>query len=64
MRMSALAFKVIAQEFLQFLDFIVAGLQAQVPGQNQVKVHKDVMSAASGPKLVDVNPHIPAVFWR
>jgi hypothetical protein len=54
-------FKVIAQDLLQFLDFSVAGLQAQVPGQNEVEVHEDMVTGAAGPELVDVDPWILAM---
>ncbi len=57
----SLAAKVITQDFFQFFNFVMAGLQAQVPGQDEVKIHKDVPAGAARPELVDVDPHLPAM---
>ena len=56
-----LASKVSAQDLFQLLDFGMAGLQAQVPGQDEVKVHENVRTAAAGPELVDINPQVPTM---
>ena len=56
-----LAAKMITQDLLQFFNLVMAGLQAQVPGQDEVKIHEDMLAGAARPELVDVDPHLPAV---
>ena len=53
--------KIIVQDLFQLFDFIMAGLQGEVPGQDEMEVDKDAGAGPAGPELVDVNPHMPAV---
>ena len=52
-----LPLKIIVEDFFQLFDLSVAGVQGEVPGQNEVKVHEDAGAGPAGPELMDVDPH-------
>ncbi len=44
------------KDLLQFLNFLVALLQTEILGQDEMKIHIQAFSGPAGPELVDIDP--------
>ena len=53
--------KMIVENSFQLFNLSVAGLKGKIPGQDEVEVDEDAGTGSPSPKLMDVDPHIPAV---